>query len=230
MVRGVTEPSRTRREGVDRWGYLRTGYRAIMTRLSRWLVLTVVMIRKFADAPSQTESLPADVRVAEAAELYEAADNQPELGLTKTFIAEAIARGDLCVGAFVDGRLVAYVWRSYTGAPHRDGLWLDFHKPYRYGYKSFTLPEFRGQHLLDLAVADPICSARGFEYGISFIETHNYASIRHSKRAGAIPIGYAGYLKLGKYAWPFRTRGAKRVGFAFYRRDEASPELDEATG
>ena len=115
--------------------------------------------------------------------------------------------------------MVAYVWRSYSGAPHQDGLWVAFDKPYRYGYKAYTLPDYRGRHLLDNTLTDPICLSRGYTHGVSFVETHNYSSHINNQRIGNQPVGFAGYIKLAGHSYPFRTPAVKKIGFRFYRSE-----------
>ena len=73
----------------------------------------------------------------------------------------SLDRGNICAAAFDRDRMVAYVWRSFSTAPHTDGLWVTFERPYRYGYKAFTAPAYRGQHLQD-ALSAPQQVPRGY--------------------------------------------------------------------
>ncbi|HEX2482149.1 MAG TPA: hypothetical protein VHQ69_09735 [Methylomirabilota bacterium] len=72
-------------------------------------------------------------------------------------------RGDLCVAAFEGERLIAYVWRAFGSTPAEDGLWITVPKPARYGYKSFTRPEYRGRHIQQVLSfsTDRLCFERG---------------------------------------------------------------------
>ena len=142
-------------------------------------------------------------------------------------IDAALRRGDLCVAAFDHShdpasdheRLVSYTWRSFTTAPHVDGLWVTFERPHRYGYKGFTHPDYRGRHLQDLVTyeTDALCIERGFRYGLTIIETHNFASIASNRRRGGRVVGWAGYFKLLGHVLPFRSRGARRHTFRFVK-------------
>jgi len=163
---------------------------------------------------TEFEPTPAEVRIASDEELRTAAQEMPNQ-LTPQFVDAAIARGDACLAAFLDGKMVAFSWRSYSVAPHVEGIWVRFKAPYRYGYKSFTLPQYRGKHLLDLRRGDPYCRERGADRSIGFIASHNLESLQRSKRITNEFIGYAGYVRLfGRY-WFFRTPAVKRAGFEF---------------
>lgn len=163
------------------------------------------------------------VRLAEQMDL-ERALSDPALGLGRESVLSAVARGDLCVATFEGDRMVAYVWRSFTTAPHRHGLWVHFEKGYRYGYRAFTLPAYRGRHLMDPMshFLDEYCLNRGITHTISFAESHNYASIASDRRRGSTRVGWVGYLRLFGQVYPFRTAGARRRGFGFFRY----PKLD----
>ena len=93
-----------------------------------------------------------------------------------------------------------------------------FEPPFRYGYKSYTRPEYRGQQLLRVEAGDPVCRARGARQAIEFIEITNYASLQWSVRAGNERVGYAGYLRLGPWVWTLRTPGAAKHTFRFVHR------------
>jgi hypothetical protein len=205
------------RTDFERWGALRFLHIRIMTFLKRWLTLCRVNVRRL-DPNARVGQLPEgfSVRLATREEALEAA-RDPGLGLRASSVIEAFDRGDLCAAAFHHDRMVAYSWRSFTTAPHIEGLSVTFDRPYRYGYRAFTLPEYRGKHLQDeLAfVSDAPSIARGYTHGIDFIETHNYASIAQDVRRGHRIVGWAGYFTLFGRIYPFRTPGARRHTFRF---------------
>ncbi len=139
------------------------------------------------------------------------------------FVDAALARGDVCVAAFHGNDIVAYVWRSFSTAPHGDGLWVRVDHPYWYTYKSFTRPDFRGRRLNGVLTlyGDHVCRDRGCEHGVGFIDVGNRASLRASLRIGTRVVGYAGYLRLFGRSHPFRTPGVRAHTFRFYRRASA---------
>jgi hypothetical protein len=195
-----------------------------MEALRRWvgLHLMVVIWRR---APPEAVPVPLppgiEVRVATREELL-AASADPALDLPREFLELALGKGDFCVAAFVGDRIVAYTWRAVSPTPHCPGLWVAFDRPgQRYGYKSLTRPEYRGQHLLAAVsvFADPLLVARGYPEAISFVESDNFASLHGNLRHGNRQVGYAGFLAWRGRHYPFRSPGAKRYGFRFLVRN-----------
>ena len=215
------------REDTNRWGLSRALYLRVMVRLRRWLVVCRIHVRLLSNDPAYGDELEGDitVRLATREDLLRAAEELPD-ELTVEFIDASLRRGDLCVGAFDGSILVSFVWRAFTAtpnedglAPHQDEIWVGFEKPYRYGYKSFTRPEYRGRHLQDpvARLSDRMCIERGYMYDINSVETHNYPSIASVKRHGHRLVGFAGYLMVWGRVYPFQSRGAKRHTFRFYK-------------
>ena len=213
------------RRDFNRWGAARFVHIRIMSLLKPWLTLFRLNTRRLAPVPLPTE-LPATywVRIVTRDELVTAAGD-PVMELGPAEFDDALARGDICAGVFDGDRLIAYIWRSFSAAPHRDGLWATFERPYRYGYKGFTHPDYRGQRLQDPVshLTNALCIERGYPLAISLIESHNYASIVGSARRGNTEVGWAGYFKLFGRVYPFRSPGAKRHTFNFVRSSDVPP-------
>jgi hypothetical protein len=191
----------------------------MMLRLRSWVVLCHVVVRPLrSDIPTNAGQPGIATRVMTADDLQRAQASSPE-HFQPDFVAAAAARGDRCVGAFDGDRVVSYFWMSFTTAPVGAGLWVRIRPPFRYGYKSFTDPGYRGRKLLDSVAlpGDEHCRAQGYTHNISYIETHNMASVTSSLRRGTVFVGYAGWLNVFGRAWPFRSPGARRHGFSFYR-------------
>ena len=146
----------------------------------------------------------------------------PSLQLVDTRIKDALARNDFCVGAIMDGNLIAYAWRSFSATPHdkENNIWVDFRTDCGYGHHSLTLPAYRGQHIMSslYAFADNCCLDKGKTYAIGYVDTDNYPAIRATLRAGYRIVGYAGYLLLFGRFFSFSTPGSKKYGFRFFRR------------
>lgn len=204
------------RDDARRFGWPKVLYRAVMGKCEGFLQLYRISSRALA-VDATFEPTVADVRIATEQELRVAVREMPKQ-LTTDFVDGAMARGDACLAAFLDGRMVAFSWRSYSLAPHTHGIWVRFNPSYRYGYKSFTLPEYRGRHLLDLRRGDPYCRSRGAQRTIGFIASHNLESLQRSARISNVFIGYAGYLRLFGRFWFFRTRRVRQAGFEFFVR------------
>jgi len=146
------------------------------------------------------------------------ASDDGDLGLNRDFIKAAIARGDLAFGGFDGSRLVTYVWRSSTSAPHKDGMWVRVSRPYSYAYKSFTRPSYRGRHLAPaiLLFSDAQMSQLGYTHRAGFVSLSNYSSVAAGKYMETKPIGYAGYIIWFGQHVPFATRAVKNIGFEFF--------------
>ena len=210
------------RNDLKRWGPPRFAYIRMMSFLRRWLILCRITSRAIDPtdrAPDLVEG--PSVRIATRAELVRAARDR-DMELATAHVEAALNRGDICASAFDGDRIVAYTWRSFTIAPHIDGLWVTFEPPYRYGYKSFTHPEYRGQHLQYHVgrLVDALCAERGYAKSLGFIESHNFSSIANSLRQGNRLVGWAWYIKLFGRVYPFRNPGARNHTFRFVRSED----------
>lgn len=206
------------------WGFWRGFYYCLMSLLKPFIMVYQVHLREHSPNPKLPELENGfEIRIMSHEELLKYCDD-PELNLEKDKINEAFARGEICVAALYNGDIVSYVWRSFTATPHMDGVWVDFKKGYRFGYKAFTRPKFRKkrlQHAVTL-FTDKLMLERGISQGIGVVATHNYASLISDAKRGNECIGYAGYFKLFGKIIPFRTNGAKKHGFRFFQPKQNS--------
>ena len=206
------------RSDIIRWGWLKATYGALASRFARHLGIRLyrVYVRQL-DGTYQPPS-GITIRVLTLADLR-VAEKDPTLQLNASMFVPALARGDFCVGAFVNERLVSYVWRSFSTTPAEDGFSFFVPPGYRYGYKAFTRSEHRGRRLHNVVsrFSDRMCLARGFQRGVSYVETHNFASIASARKRGNRCYGYLLTLVLGHYQLSLRSPGAKRLGVAFTR-------------
>ena len=209
---------------VQRFGLGWAIYRAIMIRIRKQVLVAVINSRElFAEAPEEDPS-PFEVRVLDEQALLDACTLFPT-ELTPAFIKLALARGDVCLGAYDDERLVSFTWRCYSRCHHKPGIWVQVPKGYRYGYKAFTEPSYRGKRAMNPYVSDPICISKGCSRTIAFIELHNRSSIANSDRQGKSKIvGYVAYLKIFGKLFTWHSASVKAVGFKFYAADaEGNP-------
>lgn len=190
--------------------------RRLALALKPWLFVSVIYVRDCRDEQIKPPPDGFTARFLGPDELLEYC-GAPGYHLSETSVAGAFARGDVCTGMFHGNRLVAYMWRSTSLAPHTEDVWVRTRKPYRYGYKALTLTEYRGQHLPEYLapVSGPYYIERGYPYSIGFVETHNFASRQSELRRGSHAVGYAGYLSLSGRTFTFRTKGVRNTGFAF---------------
>jgi hypothetical protein len=209
---------------IRRWGIARVIYRNFMTMLRPVLFLTKVIIKPL-EPPTSTDTLADDVecRVANSDDLHRAIAN-PRLHISDDFLRAAEARGDICSAAFKNNEMISYAWKAFSYAPHTPDVIVRFAPRFCYSYKVFTLPEYRGMHILEAASTYPNATilARGITHSISFIESHNFPSLSYARRVGGIVVGYAGYIRLFGRIFPFSSPGAKQHGFAFARSEANS--------
>jgi len=210
------------RSDIKRWGLARSLFSHIMRRADRYLGIHVHVVRSTAMIENpHYPSIPSGVtlRLIPPDQLL-IAISDPELLLTREFVQAALDRGDLAFGAFDGPTLVAYVWRTFTSAPHADNLWVRVNNPYCYAYNSFTLPGYRGQRISPAVhlFSDAEMFRRGFENRAGFVALSNTASLAMGKHMGTKPIGYAGYLKWFGRVFPFRTKAVRKIGFEFFER------------
>jgi GNAT superfamily N-acetyltransferase len=190
---------------------------SIMRRIRPWLYLAHVTTRPLYEIPRLLPPEGIEVRYPTREELHDAAD-RGDMMLDKQRVDDSLARGDLCSVAFDGKKLIGYAWNAFRTAPHVDDIWIEFQAPYRYGYKSFVLPEYRGRRISNGTAphSDADSIRQGFTHAISFVETHNYKSIRaNCRHPGRRFEGIAGYFRLFGKVFPFRSPPVKRLGFRF---------------
>jgi ribosomal protein S18 acetylase RimI-like enzyme len=139
------------------------------------------------------------------------------LDLVPSKVQAAYARGDLCVGAYQDGKLAGYCWFALSAAPHMDGAWLEFPEHVVYIYKSYVRPAFRGRGIAATlyGFADALFLQRGRTHAVLCVESHNRPSIAAARRSGFADAGYAAYLGGARLrAWC--SRAAAGSGLRFF--------------
>jgi len=196
---------------------------SLMRRIRPRLYFAHVTTRPLFEAPRLLPPEGIEVRYPTREEL-QAAAGRGDMMLDGPRLDDALARGDLCSAAFDGNRMIGYAWSAFRTAPHIDDIWIEFQPPYRYGYKSFVLPEYRGRRVSNgmATQSDADSIERGFTHAISFVETHNYKSIRATCRhPGRRFEGIAGYFRLFGKVIPFRSPAVKRLGFRFIPPEEA---------
>lgn len=206
-----------------RFGIVEACIALALRRLSRWFRYYQIATRELGNQPIETPRIDRECRILNVAEIKALSDDFAKQ-FEDDFIEAALERGDVCVGALVDGQVVAYTWRAYEKAPHTDGLWIRLKRPYRYSYKAFVKPEYRGLRILAPPVSDPYCLARGYKYVLNFIERSNLPSLaRHRRQEGYDHVGYALILTLFNRRFIYHSGGVRRIGFAFYEACDTSP-------
>lgn len=195
-------------------------YRLIMRGAGDYLGIHIVVVRtRFttANTPNPCDLSEIEYRLIDSDDLRRAIDD-PQLDLDQDFVRAAQERGDLGFGAFEKSKLVSYVWRSTTCAPHTDDLWVRVERPYCYSYKSFTRTAYRGNHIVPALIlySDKEMLKLGYTHRVGFIAVTNFASLAIGARMDSRVIGHAGYLQwFGRYLF-LRSKQVADIGFEFF--------------
>jgi len=143
--------------------------------------------------------------------LTHAAD--PELDLRERQVRTAFARGDLCIGALVEGAMVGYTWLAFGRTPHIEGVWVDAGAAARYSYKTFVRSAWRGKRIVRAmhAFAD-LELHRGRHLALDLVDVDNFSSRAALERSGSSLAGYVGYADWRGWFFACRSPGASAVG------------------
>ena len=144
--------------------------------------------------------------------------NDPQLELTPAWVRNAYGGGGVCIGAIDSGRLIGYTWLAFGVTRYASGVSIRFDSRFRYSYKSFVLPAFRGQRIAQAlhALADHPDLRRGRSYALNFVELDNHPSRAALERAGSRTLGYAAYAKCFGMVVAVRSPALKRAGIHLY--------------
>ena len=141
----------------------------------------------------------------------------PRNELDNDFLDEALAKGDRCYAMLKDGQLAAYSW--YSLQPTRISppeLVVEFDSRDVYMYKGMTHAEHRGRRLYPIGVNRALqwyqrcCGKEGL---VSYVESHNFDSLKACARMGYRTFGSIYLLHLmGRHAI-LNMPGCRRFGF-----------------
>lgn len=206
---------------ASQWGWTLALLVRATARLEKLLGVWIyrVNVRNLGEGAAKPDRLPPGitVRALTEADLFEAAKDD-DLGLEPSFIRDAIARGDLCCGAYEGGRLVGYTWRAPSTAPFRDDVWIRIRDPLHYVYKSFTRESHRGRgiHIALTRLADRHMLEKGRHGELGCIDISNVPSLRAARSLGRRKIGWAGYTRVFGRCFTFTTPGVRNAGAGFF--------------
>ncbi|MEH6558936.1 MAG: hypothetical protein V7708_14140 [Oceanicoccus sp.] len=209
-----------------RWGLLKTLYFYFARFCEKYLRINGSLCLIFSTPLLNEEDDDCDTpnpsKVLTNEELIAYSLGNPALDMLPEMVSDALARSDYCVGTIIDGQLVSYAWRSFMGAPHTDKIWVRVGPNSSYNYKSYTLPEFRGQHIAERRkyCGNKQLQRRGINNKQSFIASTNYSSLAGTIRSNSKHLGYAGYLHLFGKIFLFHSTGVKKEGFEFFLYEE----------
>ena len=210
------------------WGLPRALHWELMNVLSKFGVFVHYVnvgadLREIVGEDKPVVAPQYDTRVACLRDLLPHIGGVPKL--SRDFLEIAFSRGDLCVANFVGSQLVGFSFSSFKRARVTDQLDVIVPDGFRYGYKGWTHPDHRRQNLSRMRGYVRRKMIRGCheQRSISYVATHNYASLLHSYRSPrlrSLRMGLCGWFTVFGYQVPFNSRHAKWVGFEFVRKED----------
>jgi hypothetical protein len=149
------------------------------------------------------------------AQLREFAKN-PAYEMTDKFLDQALEKGDQCYGILDGNNLASYGW--YSNKPtaiHPEDLLLNFSNEYIYMYKGFTHENYRGQrlHSIGMSWALKIYREKNFKGLVSYVESHNFSSLKSCYRMGYQDFGKIYVLKLFNRYLTYAGKGCGAYNF-----------------
>lgn len=129
----------------------------------------------------------------------------------------ARCRGDLCVGAFVDGELVGYAWYAYAEAPHVNGVRVRVPPHAIYRFRVYVLPAYRGRGVAPYlyAAADPLVARPGRSVVVTCVSLQNLPSSAASRSSGDSLVGWLAYWQSGERFIAARSPAVQSFGLEF---------------
>lgn len=217
------------RRKLERYGLWRTLYAIALKALNAVFVLKILrgvhVERPDASFLSCPENYSAGFLTAR--ELREYA-RDPQTELSDAFLDEALMRGDQCY-AIRDGQvLAAYGWYSFGNTPiGLSDLLVSFNPQYVYMYKGFTDTRYRGQRLHAIGMSRALAHylSSGYKGLVSYVEAHNFDSLKSCFRMGYGVFGSIYVTRLfGRYV-TFSSPGCKRFRFRLEHAPNATEVL-----
>jgi hypothetical protein len=220
MLRGAVAAAR-------RYGGRRTVYRAALRAVNTIALVKIlrgVSIEKVDSAFLRHPDRFSGGFLNDAVIRRSAAD--PEIGMSRAFVDEALAKGDKCYGILSGDALVSYGW--YSTRPTRidpPDLMLEFDKEYVYMYKGYTHPAHRGHrlHAIGMTLALDHYKSKGSKGIVSYIEADNYASLTSAFRMGYRVFGSVYILSAFGTLFSHTTPGCKKYDFRVVRPEDLAP-------
>lgn len=212
----LAEHLKTISQYSDRFGYRRTVLR-LFSELPRQAGILrvahfVALYPEFVNPTAYQPGLPYKRSMMTAREMRQYQAQLPEQ-LEDEFLEGAEQRGDYCYTIVDNGLLVSLGWYATDSARIMDRD-LTFSPEFVYMYGGFTRPDYRGQrlHALGLAEAMTAFHQQSKSAIIGVVDLTNYRSSRSAERLGFRYFGFLVQLGSGRLGPTFVTRRARAFG------------------
>lgn len=207
----------------QRFGLLATLHDFCISAIEKIIHFRLLLIYVHSDVLAiGTPPIPGlDIHVMSAEEL-EQHIGAPGLDLPRSHIEQALANGDKCIGAFLDGQLCSYAWYAQHPSTSTNRLTTSFGSDYAYAYKNLTLPAYRGRGIQRWVknYALSLYQDQGKKGVLVAIDSNNFSSRRTTAAVGArVTAGYAYFLGRKCYLG-FNLWGSGKLRYRLERAED----------
>jgi len=159
-------------------------------RLAGVTIYSVVCLEPARVDTSRVDPRDLEVRLLEPGQLREAA-RDPGLALPPGRLAEELAKGDRCYGAFVRGALACYTFVSEGPTVVQGDVVVRFGADWALTRWTFTHPDHRGRALYSAAKAEALADEvrRGRRGLLGMVAIYNFESRHAAARLGFRHVG-----------------------------------------
>jgi len=192
-------------------GMSRALVRSAYYRANRWCGLRVYQYMTLHPEDVSRELLERDVRyecrILGADDVRDLARDR-ENGLATPWLANVLAKGDVCFGILDGDVLASFGWYTNLPCTVLGEVTVSFDRRYLYMYGGYTQPSYRGENLhgIGLARACMALCARGYPAIVTLAERVNFASLKSSHRVGFRDCGIAVAVGSGERIRTWQTR------------------------
>lgn len=166
---------------------------------------------------------PYQIRWATREEVMAAADGSPDW-LEPAGAAAALDRGDRCMGAFLNGRMMACSWSTRSG-PICRGMAIHVPADHVYGHEAKTRKDCRGKGLYaGIVLTGAKVAAEAGKHMVGYVYVGNSQAVSGSARMGKMRRGFV-VCREGREPWAWVSPLCRREGIWVARtevRDEGS--------
>jgi len=202
------------RHGLVSWAF-NLAYRAV-NRVATLMILKVEVVTMDTVNKDLLNEHNDGWRFLSPTEVRQFSEADTSLGLNEKFLSEACDRGSRCYALVKANRVVSYGWYSRVPTRISHRATAHFDQNYRYFFKAFTSPEFRGLRLHGTGLARALkifTEEEGIKGIIYYVEAHNQSPLKARKRIGSRAAGTAIVVGIGDACTSYASPGCRTLQF-----------------
>ena len=144
--------------------------------------------------------------------------NLPEYDINQEFLNQVRGPHERCFAVFSSSKVVSYGWFGRGFIHIINDFQIHPGPGMIYLHKVFTLPEFRGQHLLWRLIHGFIEQANfSCDRLLALVEIQNFSSQQGFRRAGFRSVGWLVLIDKGNWNFYWSNKKVRRLGVKFSR-------------